>query len=101
MCIRDRYSHPSRIASKESIYDNLPIVVEIRDSGGGIPKAMLDSIFNPFVTTKDTGSGLGLSVASKIINDHGGRIEFASKPGQTICFVKFPAIQKTKKSRAT
>jgi len=88
--VKTSYSHPSRTTSQGSTYDNLPIVVEIHDNGSGIPKTILDSMFDPFVTTKKTGSGLGLSVASKIINDHGGTIEFTSKPGKTICFVRLP-----------
>ncbi|MEC8877350.1 MAG: ATP-binding protein, partial [Pseudomonadota bacterium] len=85
--LKTLYSHPSRTVSKGSAYDDLPIVVEIHDNGGGIPKAILNSMFDPFITTKKTGSGLGLSVASKIISDHGGTIEFTSKPGETICSV--------------
>ena len=94
--LKTLYSHPSRTVSKGSAYDDLPIVVEIHDNGGGIPKAILNSMFDPFITTKKTGSGLGLSVASKIINDHGGTIEFTSEPGETICSVRFPINSKGK-----
>ncbi len=94
--LKTLYSHPSRTASNGSAYDDLPIVVEIPDNGSGISKAILNSMFDPFITTKKTGSGLGLSVASKIISDHGGTIEFTSKPGETICSVRFPINSKGK-----
>ena len=94
--LKTLYSHPSRTASNGSAYDDLPIVVEIHDNGSGISKAILNSMFDPFITTKKTGSGLGLSVASKIISDHGGTIEFTSKPGETICSVRFPINSKGK-----
>ena len=94
--LKTLYNHPSRTASNGSAYDDLPIVVEIHDNGSGISKAILNSMFDPFITTKKTGSGLGLSVASKIISDHGGTIEFTSKPGETICSVRFPINSKGK-----
>ncbi|MEE3260492.1 MAG: ATP-binding protein [Pseudomonadota bacterium] len=94
--LKTLYNHPSRTASNGSAYDDLPIVVEIHDNGSDISKAILNSMFDPFITTKKTGSGLGLSVASKIISDHGGTIEFTSKPGETICSVRFPINSKGK-----
>ena len=53
-----------------------PLVVEITvaDTGGGIPDALREDIFNPFFTTKAKGSGLGLSVVARIVRDHGGSI---------------------------
>jgi signal transduction histidine kinase len=50
------------------------VLVTVEDNGLGIPKDKLDSIFEPFVTTKEQGTGLGLSLAKTIINTHGGRI---------------------------
>jgi signal transduction histidine kinase len=61
-------------------------VVDIIDSGRGIPKDMCDKIFTLFFTTKSRGSGLGLSVSKKIVEDHGGFIEFESTDG---CGTKF------------
>jgi nitrogen-specific signal transduction histidine kinase len=57
------------------------VALDIRDTGSGIPDEVRDRIFNPFVTTKARGSGLGLAVSKKIVEDHGGYIEFDSKPG--------------------
>jgi PAS domain S-box-containing protein len=57
------------------------VKVEIEDTGGGIALSDAEKIFNPFFTTKESGTGLGLAVAHKIIDDHGGSITFRSSPG--------------------
>lgn len=69
---------------------NLPLVVSIRDNGGGIPDEMRPNLFDAFVTSKPTGTGLGLALVAKIINDHGGAIEFDSEPGRTTFRVMLP-----------
>ena len=65
--------------------EDLPISISIIDNGKGISDDLIDKIFEPFVGTKAGGSGLGLSLVSKIIADHGGTIELNSNPGKT-CF---------------
>jgi len=55
--------------------------VEIEDSGSGIPPSEADKVFDPFFTTKAAGTGLGLALTHKIIEDHGGSIGFRSAPG--------------------
>ena len=55
----------------------LGVIVEIEDYGPGIPGELRDQIFNPFFTTKKTGVGLGLSIVSKIVDDHRGWIRVA------------------------
>ena len=57
-------------------------LVEIADSGAGILPEQLEKIFTPFYTTKDNGTGLGLSVSYGIVKDHGGEIEVESSPGE-------------------
>ena len=61
-------------------------VVEIADTGKGILPEHLEKIFTPFFTTKDNGSGLGLSVSYGIVKDHGGDIQVSSTPGQGTSF---------------
>jgi signal transduction histidine kinase len=61
-------------------------LVEIADTGKGILPEQLEKIFTPFFTTKDNGSGLGLSVSYGIVKDHGGDIEVESSPGRGTCF---------------
>jgi len=60
--------------------------VEVEDTGTGIEPSETDRIFNPFYTTRDTGTGLGLALAHKIVQDHGGRITFTSAPGRGTTF---------------
>jgi len=62
---------------------HLPLVITVRDNGPGIAADVEKILFDPFVTTKPTGSGLGLALVAKIIGDHGGLIEVDSKPGRT------------------
>ena len=66
--------------------------IHVEDTGPGIAPELREQIFNPFFTTKKGGVGLGLSIVSKIIDDHGGWIRVTSEPGQGACFrVFFPA----------
>ena len=62
---------------------HLPLVVTVRDNGPGIPDDLRQFLFDPFVTTKATGSGLGLALVAKIVGDHDGLIEVDSRPGRT------------------
>ena len=69
--------------------------IDIIDNGPGIPVDIQEQVFFPMMSTKDDGSGLGLSIAQDIIRIHGGSIAFSSKPGNTIFSILLPmsAIQ--------
>lgn len=69
---------------------SLPLMISIEDNGGGIPEHMKPHLFDPFVTTKVSGTGLGLALVAKIIADHGGVIECDSEPKRTIFRVLLP-----------
>jgi two-component system, NtrC family, sensor histidine kinase HydH len=67
------------------------VEVRVEDTGPGVPAELREHIFNPFFTTKKTGVGLGLSIVSKIVDDHRGSIRVISEPGKGACFrVFFP-----------
>ncbi len=70
----------------------LPLVVTIQDNGPGIPDDIRPHLFDPFITTKTHGSGLGLALVAKIVADHGGIIEFESEPKRTLFRVMLPII---------
>jgi len=67
--------------------------IEIEDDGPGIPQDMQDSVFYPLVTSKPDGTGLGLPGAQELISRHGGMIEFESRPGRTVFYVRIPLEQ--------
>jgi two-component system nitrogen regulation sensor histidine kinase GlnL len=70
----------------------LPLVVTIQDNGPGIPDDIRPHLFDPFITTKAKGSGLGLALVAKIVADHGGIIEFESEPKRTLFRVMLPIV---------
>jgi len=65
------------------------VEINFQDTGPGIPAELREQIFNPFFTTKETGVGLGLSIVSKIVDDHRGWIRVTSEPGKGACFQVF------------
>ncbi len=70
----------------ETRYNQEAIIVQIVDSGPGIPPEIRSQIFEPFFSTKEQGSGLGLSVCDGIITAHGGRLEVVDRPNWGACF---------------
>jgi two-component system nitrogen regulation sensor histidine kinase GlnL len=87
------FRHGLRLAvpgTSDHVY--LPLEVAIHDNGPGIPEGERRHMFDPFVTTKRTGTGLGLSLVAKIIGDHSGLIECESEPGHTVFRLRLPVV---------
>jgi two-component system, NtrC family, nitrogen regulation sensor histidine kinase GlnL len=87
------FQHGMRVAipgSSERL--DLPLFVSVRDNGHGIPEDIRPHLFEPFVSSKSTGSGLGLSLVAKIVGDHGGLIEVDSRPGRTEFRLHLPVV---------
>jgi two-component system nitrogen regulation sensor histidine kinase GlnL len=74
---------------------HLPLVVSVRDNGPGIADDIRPHLFDPFVTSRAGGSGLGLALVAKIIGDHGGLIEVDSRPGRTEFRLHLPMLTET------
>ncbi len=69
---------------------SLPLEFKVTDNGNGIPPDIQHYIFDPFVTSKSGGTGLGLALVAKIIGDHGGIVEYETTPGNTSFRVLLP-----------
>lgn len=75
-----------------SQWRHLPLVVTVRDTGPGISETIRPHLFEPFLSTKMSGSGLGLALVGKIMDDHGGVIEVESRPGRTEISLYLPIV---------
>ena len=75
--------------------DDNDVVTTITDSGAGIPAEQLVHLFEPYRTTKEHGTGLGLMISQRIVRDHGGTISVESEPGRGTTFtVRLPRLEK-------
>jgi two-component system nitrogen regulation sensor histidine kinase GlnL len=78
---------------------SLPLMIEVEDTGAGVPDELKPHLFDPFVTTKRKGTGLGLALVAKIIGDHGGVIECESVPKRTVFRVLLPLQDRSRDER--
>ncbi len=72
---------------------NLPLEFCVTDTGPGVPEELMHNLFDPFVTTKTSGTGLGLALVARIVDLHGGVIECKSAPGKTVFRVLLPICE--------
>ncbi|MCG6884601.1 MAG: PAS domain-containing sensor histidine kinase, partial [Silicimonas sp.] len=73
---------------------SVPLNVEIIDDGPGLPPEIASEVFEPFVSSRENGTGLGLALVSKIISDHDGWISVDSVPGRTVFRISLPVAPK-------
>jgi len=78
----------------ETGQENEFVFVRFTDTGAGIAPEVLGRVFDPFVSTRDDGTGLGLTIVHRIVDDHDGHMEVSSEPGAgTVFTVWLPALQ--------
>jgi len=95
--IRSFYEHGLRLRREDGTGGALPLNVEIIDDGPGIPPSVGNDAFEPFVSGRPNGTGLGLALVSKIITDHDGWIAVDSVPGRTVFRISLPMVPKERK----
>jgi two-component system nitrogen regulation sensor histidine kinase GlnL len=95
--IATAYRHGMRVSvggSDQRVH--LPLQITIRDNGPGIPEDILGNLFEPFVTTKINGTGLGLAFVAKAVADHGGVIDVDSGPRGTTFKLTLPMAEENR-----
>ncbi|MEM8631895.1 MAG: ATP-binding protein [Pseudomonadota bacterium] len=93
--IRTFYELSLRLRRKDGSGGALPLQVQIIDDGPGLPPDLAGEVFEPFVSGKENGTGLGLALVSKIISEHDGWIDVDSVPGRTVFRIALPVAPKT------
>ena len=92
--LRTYFEHSYKLRRADGSGHSMPIQVEVIDNGPGVSEDIRDEIFDPFVSGRNNGTGLGLALTSKIISDHKGLISLDSKPGNTVFRISLPFVTK-------
>ena len=85
--LRTRVEHSVRVGERSL---RTALRVDVSDDGSGVPLALRDSLFEPLVSGRSDGSGLGLALSREIARDHGGELRFVSRPGETVFTLYLP-----------
>ena len=88
--LRTYFEHSFRLRRADGSGQALPLQIEVIDDGPGLPEHIRGDVFDPFVSGRENGTGLGLALVSKIISDHGGWISVTSTPGHTVFRMSLP-----------
>ena len=94
--LRTYYEHSLRLRRRDGSGNSLPLQIEIQDDGPGLPEDIAGNVFDPFVSGRENGTGLGLALVSKIIADHDGWIGVDSVPGRTVFRISLPVAPRIK-----
>ncbi|SIS76680.1 two-component system, NtrC family, nitrogen regulation sensor histidine kinase GlnL [Roseivivax lentus] len=93
------YEHSFKLRRADGSGQTLPLQIEIIDDGPGLPEEIRSDVFEPFVSGRENGTGLGLALVSKIISDHDGWISVDSVPGRTMFRISLPLAPKDAKEK--
>jgi len=93
------YDPSLRVRRPDGTQARLPLQVEIIDDGPGLPPEIASDVFEPFISGRENGTGLGLALVSKLIGDAGGWISVESVPGRTVFRVSLPLAPQTQGDR--
>jgi two-component system nitrogen regulation sensor histidine kinase GlnL len=96
--LKTSFDHSFRLRRSDGTGQALPLQIQISDNGPGLPLDIKEEVFDPFVSGKENGTGLGLALASKIISDHNGWISVDSVPGNTVFTISLAAMNNKNKS---
>ncbi|CTQ50685.1 two-component system sensor histidine kinase NtrB [Jannaschia donghaensis] len=96
--IRTFYELSLRVRHSDGTGGSVPLQIEIIDDGPGIPAELASNLFEPFVSGRENGTGLGLALVSKIVGDHDGWISVDSAPGRTVFRLSLPMVPKDAKT---
>ena len=97
--LRSYFEHSFRLRRADGGGKSLPLQIEVIDDGPGLPQDIADDIFDPFVSGRENGTGLGLALVSKIISDHEGWISVTSVPGRTVFRISLPMAARARKKK--
>ncbi len=95
------FEHSFRLRRSDGSGHSLPLQIEIIDDGPGLPEKIRGDIFDPFVSGKENGTGLGLALVSKIVSDHDGWISVTSVPGRTVFRLSLPRVPRDHVNKET
>ena len=95
--IKTEYRHDIRLNGKDR--GHIPLQVKVCDNGSGIPKEIRPYVFDPFVTMRTGGTGLGLALVAKVVSEHGGTVDFDCSENSTEFCVRLPIVEQRRGSR--
>jgi two-component system nitrogen regulation sensor histidine kinase GlnL len=93
------YEHSFRLRRADGRGIALPLQIEVIDDGPGLPEHIAGDVFEPFVSGRENGTGLGLALVNKIVSEHDGWISVTSTPGRTVFRISLPRADATQEQR--